>query len=135
MNDEKTQTGAEYRIKAEFPGYYYNVFKDHDRCGEIIFAPPQQWRVEMSGGGRKIINNVQEFLKTLPKNEGEEITVSKEQMKKYTEVKVTPDGGKELAFSAELGCNCRSCERRCHLKYNGEIVALKIGDEERYFAK
>jgi hypothetical protein len=92
----------------------------------------------MGGGGRKIISDVQEFLKILPKNEGEEIVISEEQIKKYTEVKVTPDGGKELTFAAELGCNCGPCDRRCHLKYNGEngeIVVLNVSGKERYFAK
>ncbi|MFZ3077871.1 MAG: hypothetical protein WA139_05415 [Candidatus Aenigmatarchaeota archaeon] len=134
MSDEKMQTSAEYKIRAYMPRYYYNVFKGTEYDGNIVFAPPS-WRLEMNGGGKKIINDVRELLELLPKKEGEEIAVSEEQMKKYTQVKITPDGGKELTFVAELGCNCGSCDRRCHLKYDGEIVALEVGGEERYFAK
>ncbi len=134
MSDEKTQTGTEYRIKAGAPGFFYEVFKGSDYGGEIIMGKTRS-RLEMGGGGRKIINDVQEFLKILPKKEEEEIVISGEQIKKYTQVKITPDGGNELSFGFELGCNCGSCERRCGVKYQGNIVALEIGGEERYFAK
>jgi len=120
-------------IRADVPGFFYEVFKDPD-YGEIVIGRTQS-RFEVSGGGRKIINDTQEFLKILPKKDEEEIVISEEQIRKYTQVKIAPDGGKELIFGAELGCNCVSCKKRCELKYCGEIVVLEIDGKERYFAK
>lgn len=133
MKEEKMQGDAAYRIRADIPNYFYTVFRGAE-TGEIIIGETKS-RLEMPAGGRKMVGNIEELLNILPKKEGDEIAVSAEQMSKYLQAKVTPEGGKELTFDAELGCNCGPCGKRCELKYNGksEIVVLNIGGEERYF--